>query len=208
MEHLSALAFEIRRFLATDGVKLSTGHAQQLLAAALGHNNLASYQASGDDDRLRFAIDIVIDEALLEERAGDLRCAAGKNLLVPAVQTALTLRFPLATLHFTLDDFQDQLQEYVEDRFTDDPSAQVARTWLPWAETPLPWKSIDPVGTSDLSGALDGWLVSGDDEDKRYSDHEVKVSGSVLVRRLGRRLFGARSVKLIHAQPRREGISS
>jgi hypothetical protein len=205
MEHLSALAFEIRRFLATDGVKLSTGHAQQLVAAALGHNNLASYQASGDDERLRFAIDIVVDEALLEERAGDLSCTASKNLLVPAVQTALALRFPLATMHFTLDDFQDLLQEYVEGRFTDDPAVQVGSDSLPWAEMPLPWESIDPVGTSDLHGDLEGWLVS-DDEDRRYSDNRVKVSGSILVRRLGRRLFGKRFVKTIHEQPRRERV--
>jgi hypothetical protein len=205
MEHLSALAHDIRRFLSTDGVKLSTGHAQQLLAAAFGHNNLASYQASGEDGRLRFAIDIVVDEAKLQERAGELACPAGSRV-VSAVQTALASRYSLATLHASLDDFLGQLQEYVDDRFTADARAQADSARLPWAETPLPWKSIDPVGTSDLRGELEGWRVSGDDEDRRSSDQEVKLSGSIVVRRLGRRLFGARSVKAMHAQLRREGV--
>jgi len=207
MDNFSALAYDVRRFLTTDGVSLSTGHAQQLLAAALGHNSLASYQASGEDGRLSFAIDIVVDEAKLQERAGELDCPAG-NHAVLAIQRALALRYPLVTLHASSDDFLNQLRKYIEDRFTDDGRAQVASARLPWAETPLPWKSIDPVGTSDLRGELKGLLVSEDDEDRRYSDHKVKVSGSIVVRRLGRRLFGATTVEVTRAQLRRDSVNS
>jgi hypothetical protein len=207
MEHLSVLAHDVRRFLLTEGVNLSTGHAQQLLAAALGHNNLASYQASGEEGHLRFAIDIVVDEAKLQERANELDCPSG-NHAVLAIRRALALRYPLATPHASLSDFLDRVQVYIEDRFTDDARAQVASAWLPWAQTPLPWKSIDPVGTSDLRGELKGLRVSEDDEDRRYSDHEVNVSSSIVVRRLGRRLFGATTVEVTRAQLRRDSVKS
>lgn len=55
MSHLSALVFAVRQALSAQGQALSTGHAQQLAAAALGHNNLASYQASNDEAGLPLA---------------------------------------------------------------------------------------------------------------------------------------------------------
>jgi hypothetical protein len=214
MGNLSAISFAVRQALAAQGTRVSNGHVQQLLAAGLGHNNLASYQASGDDARLEEAADIVVDHIDLSVRASDLDCAENVDELVyAAFQEELTRRFPHAQLHRSLDDYVSELQKHVDDRIVDDDAvnSEVAMTngWLPQSQVELShWGGwLDPNDSEDLYGQLEGLVVVEQDPDRTFYGTQVDVQGSLWVARLGRRLFGERRLDVEQAQLRWQNVS-
>lgn len=211
MGNLSALAYAVRQALLARGQKLSIGHVQQLVAAAFGHNNLASYQASSEDGRLHLARHIVADVDMLRERADDLQVPADTSHA--ALLTALAERFPQASIHRDLDDYLIELQERAERDIVNDDTvnSEVAMTngTFPRADFELPfWGTMDPEGTDDLHADFEVLVVVDQDEDRIYWGHEVEVSGSLSVERLGRRLFGRRHVDVTRAKLRWMGESS
>jgi hypothetical protein len=193
MAHLSALVFAVRQALSAQGNFLSTGHAQQLAAAALGHNNLASYQASGDEAGLSLASYIVFDPMLLHDRASQL--GHDSDVFALALSVALKERFPAAGVYEDPDDWMTEVQSHFELAIVNDDrvESEVAMTngTFPRINLELPWwETLEEYQGDDLSTEIEGVVMVDQDEDRAYYGHEIDVRATLTVQRFGRRLFG------------------
>ncbi len=208
MVNLSAIAFAVRQALAADGHQLSTGHAQQLVAAALGHNNLASYQSSGDDPGLDEAHDIAIDSERLEKRAAELGHADAE--IRTSIVEALQARHVGASVHRDIETYLIDLQEFVDDRVVqnDTVNSEVAMTngTFPMADLELPvWSDFDLETRDDINVEFSGLVTVTQDDERVYWGHEVEVDATLYVERFGRVLFGKRQLTVERAQLRWNG---
>ncbi|WP_416050285.1 hypothetical protein [Cupriavidus basilensis] len=207
MTHLSAIAFAVRQALSAKGISLSTGHTQQLIAAALGHNNLASYQSSEDDTGLPEAADIALDSERLQARATKL--GYDGSAFAQALTTALQACFPDAELYDDHEAWLMDVQSHFEQAIINDGAvnSEVAMTngTFPQADIDLPWwdaDALDEHDGDDLSFDFDGLVTVDQDEDRVYWGHEIEVRATLTVERFGRRLFGRRRVDVEHAELR------
>lgn len=203
MAHLSAIAFAVRQALLAKGTAPSIGHVQQLVAAALGHNNLASYQASNDEAGLPLSADIVLAASLLESRAEHLGHGA-IDLLGP-LKDALKQRFVDAEIYDDHESWLIEVQEYFELALVrdDNVSSEVAMTngTFPRAHVDLEWwDSLDQFDGEDLTMRFGGRVIVDQDEDKVYWGDEIRVSADLGIERFGRRLFGQRWCHVERAQ--------
>lgn len=212
VENLSSIAFAVRRALAVDGYQLSIGHAQQLVAAALGHNNLASYQSSGDDRGLDEAHEIAIDSERLEQRAADLGHAEAelRNPIVEALQARLV---DAKNVHRDIEAYLIGLQEFVDDRVVqnDAVNSEVAMTngTFPMADLELPlWNDFDIETRDDINVEFGGLVTVTQDDERAYWGHEVEVDATLYVERFGRVLFGKGQLTVERAQLRWMGEPS
>lgn len=205
MAHLSTIAFAVRQAVSAHGISLSTGHAQQLVAAAFGHNNLASYQASGDDAGLPEASDIALDPERLQARATEL--GHDFSAIADALTTALQARFPGAELYDDHEAWLIDVQDHFERAIVDEDSvnSQVAMTngTFPRTDVELPWwDTLDEYDGEDLSMDFEGLVSVDQDEDRVYWGHEIEVRATLTVERFGRRLFGRRHLEVERAKLR------
>lgn len=211
MVNLSALAFAVRSSLAAKGHQLSAGHTQQLVSAALGHNNLASYQLSGDDPGLDEAHDIVIDIERLQKRVEEL--GHGEVELAEPIIVTLHARYANATVHRNLESYLIALQEFVDEQapLDDAVNSQTSMTngTFPEADLELPlWHDFDAESSADICTEFSGVVTVSQDEDRVYWGHEVEVDAILEVERFGRMLFGARRFSVQRAQLRWMGEGS
>lgn len=194
MVNLSAIAFAVRRTLSTEGTNLPLGHVQQLVAAALGHNNLASYQASGDDVALEHATNIVVDLPLLGAREEELGVLGLRpELLVYGLRE----RYQDAHVYKSLDDYVSDVQSQLNYSLPDNErvASEVAMTngWMPVGEFELPfWNGFEEFGgdEDDVSLELEGQVVVEQDPERVYYGHQVDVTLQLFIERHGRRGFG------------------
>ncbi|WP_175854557.1 hypothetical protein [Burkholderia anthina] len=205
MSHLSSIAFTVRQTLSAHGISLSTGHAQQLVAAALGHNNLASYQASSDDDGLPDAASMVLDPARLQTRAAQL--GHDDSAFAQALTSALKARFPDAGIYDDHEAWLIDTQSHFEYLIIneDSVSSEVAMTngTFPRVYVELPWwDTLGEYYGDNLSTDFEGLVTVDPDEDRVYYGHEIDVRASLTVERFGRRLFGRCHVDAVHAKLR------
>jgi hypothetical protein len=195
MVNLSAIAFAVRRALTAQGAHMSAGHAHQLVAAALGHNSLASYQIARDDPGLEEAHDIVIDAQRLEMRAKELGHVEVD--IAGPIFRAISARHIDATVHRELNSYLAELQEFVDERAPLDEAvnSEVACTngWMPTANIELPlWDDFDAEDSHDIHVELSGLVTVEQDHDRVFYGDEVEVDATLDVERFGRMLFGAR----------------
>lgn len=200
MENLSAIAFAVRKALSVQGISLSTGHTQQLAAAALGHQNLASYQASDDENSLSEALDIVLDMDRLQVRAIELGHDDSSFALALAV--ALRARFPHAQVHGDYENWLTDVQSHFELAIVNEEAveSEVAMTngTFPRTNVELPWwETFDE--NDDLTYDFDGLVIVDQDPERAFYGDEIEVQATLTVKRLGRRLFGRRDVEVEYA---------
>jgi len=205
MVNISAIAFAVRKQLSAQGISLSIGHTQQLVAAALGHNNLASYQASNDDIGLPEASDIVLDPERLVVRAAEL--GHDDKMFAHALKTNLTKRFPDSDLYENREDWLMVVQDHFERAIVDDDSvnSEVAMTNGTFPRTDIEnfwWVNLDDFERDDLTVEFDGLVTVDQDQDRVYWGHEVEVRATLTVERFGRRMFGRRLIEVEHAKLR------
>ena len=193
MTQLSAIVFAVRRALAAEGIFLSTGHAQQLATAALGHNNLASYQASDDDAGLALASVIAFDLVRLHDRATQL--GHDGSAFAQALSAALEARFPSARIYSDHEDWLTDVQNHFELAIINDGhvESEVAMTngTFPRTDIELPWwETLDEYDGDDLSTEIEGLVTVDQNDDRAYYGHEIDVRATLTVERFGRRSFG------------------
>lgn len=205
MAQLSAVAFAVRNTISAQGISLSTGHAQQLVAAALGHNNLASYQASSDDIGLSKAVDIVLDSHRLQQRATEL--GHDPRVFARALTTALQSSFPDADIYDNHEAWLMDVQGHFELAIVNEESvsSEVAMTngTFPRIDIDLPWwDTLDEHDGDTLTLDFDGLVTVDQDEERVYWGDEIDVRVTLTVESFGRRLFGHRRVDVEHAKLR------
>jgi hypothetical protein len=205
MAHLSAIAFAVRQALSAQGTSIPAGHTQQIIAAALGHNNLAAYQASGEDAQLPAAGEIVFDRLRLLARAEQLGYegeTVGQALLV-----AMQARFPGSRVYHDLDGWLSDVQSDVELDIVNSGhvESEVAMTNGTFPKTYIElswWDSLEAFTGDNLFEEFEGVVTVDQDRDRAYYGHEIDFSASLTIERLGQRLFGARTLEVERASLR------
>ena len=201
---LSALAHSVRGAYGALGITVSTGHAQQLIAAALGHKTLASLQSAGDHEALPETKSIVVDLDLLAERARALDLA--DQQAVDVVWSALEDHLP-GEVYGSVTGLVESHQEFVElETWNDgDVGSQMAMTnGTGPGETYMPLEFDE--SEFDLDGDLElqifGHVNLDQDPDKVFYGTHIDVEATLTVERFGRFLFGSSKLEVTSASLR------
>ena len=206
MANISAISFHARKGFISAGVSTKLSHVQELAAAALGHNTLASYQAANEDVALAGAAHVVLDPLLLEERAATLGQSVAVTQLVDVVSAAVKTAFPSIRLHQSVEDFADVLQAELEvEAETDDNVASemascnhdgVSEVYMPIDLTEF--TELAQVGHVYIAKTK-GMITMHIDPERPYSGHQIRVDAVLSMERLGRRCFGDPSIEITFA---------
>ena len=195
MANLSAISYAIR-MASSAQYSLKLSHAQQIVAAALGHNTHASYQAANEDAALAVAANVVIDPDLLVARAEELGISVPTEDLVRLVRKALTDSLPGAAVHDDIEGFQSALQHQIENELEneDDVASAIAdcnHDGVSYVDMPV--ELAEEVQQAQVGQPfivpLAGVVSLNPDHDRPYTGHKIKVSANLMLTRLGRRCF-------------------
>lgn len=120
MATITSIAFEVRRAAASLSTPIILGHAQQLLAAALGYASLYHYQHSENepvelDPRGHYVL-----HTLLGNRLQELQSVHKTDTLVSMIKTAFNASLPQARVHSSDSEFAIYLRELIEARVAAD----------------------------------------------------------------------------------------
>ena len=206
MANISAISFHARKGLVAAGVSAKLSHVQELAAAALGHNTLASYQAANEDAALAGAANVVLDAALLEERAAKLGLSVPVKQLVDVVSEASKTACPHARIHPSVEDFGDVLQADLEVEAENDDNVASEMASCNHDGVSEVYMPIDPTEFTEMaqlgqvySAKSKGVITMHVDTERPYSGHQIRVRAVLSMKRLGRRCFDDPSVEITSA---------
>jgi hypothetical protein len=192
MPSLSSLAHALRVQSQASATPIVLGHAQQLIAAALGYNTLAAYQASPEESPLDGARHFVLDLDLAHQRAGELGVAVSEEQLDALLGSVFAGQLPHARFHRS----ESALEDYIRDRLDhlvtndDEAASQMAMTngdsigevYLPFD---LSLADLSPPGETTEIEVL-GHLAMDQAPERPYSGHIIDIEASLSVERTGR----------------------
>jgi hypothetical protein len=205
MANLSAIAYAIRTASKTSGIPLKLSHIQQLVAAALGHKSLASYQAADEDLALAEAAHVVIDTELVRMRSTELSVPLELRQFVAFMEQAFKLRHPTAKVHDCDEAFRDSLEAYLETEIILDDyviSEMSSCNHDGIAEFSIPVDisevTIIPVGLCCTTEVY-GRIILEIAPERPYRGHQIRVKAEFSLDRPGRSCFGAPSIHFVRA---------
>lgn len=203
MGDISSSAYALRQRASASGVQISTGHAQQLSAALIGHKTLAAFQTSGEPAAMHDAAHLLIDFELAEDRATELRLPDG---LIPVAVEALGDEMPVS-VHKGWDDLVVALQDDVHTEILRDAEVisqmAMANAGLRYVDIYLEGLEkfdLDTGGPIELRVA--GQVLMDQHPNRVFYGTEIDVEASLYVRRFGKRLFGYPEVRVTLAKLR------
>lgn len=203
MANLSAISFHARKGFTAAGVSTKLSHVQELVAAALGHNTLASYQTASEDAALAGATHVVLDAALLEERATKLGLSVPVTQLVDLVSEAAKSACPHARIHGSVEDFGDVLQAELEVEAENDDNVASEMASCNHDGVSEVYMPIDPTEFTELaqvgqvySTKSKGVITMHVDPERPYSGHQIRVRALLSMERLGRRCYDDPNVEI------------
>lgn len=193
---ISSLAYAVRKASESTPQPLKHGHAQQLVAAALGYNTLAAHQAAvadgAESEHLDAAAHAVLDEILIVERVAELQLPQPEDALVELVRAAFKSELPGTKLHRNDDALADALRDYVDStayNHGETGSAMAATNNDGVQEIYLPLDftlaELPPLGEV-LELEIDGHISMKPDIERPYSGHKIDVQGTLFLERVGR----------------------
>ena len=206
MPRLTSIAHALRVQSQANATLIILGHAQQLIAAALGYNTLAAYQASPDEAALDGARHFVLDLDLVEQRAHELGVAVSAEQLGALLGSAFAGQLPQARFHRS----ESALEDYIRDRLDhlvsndDEAASQMAMTngdsigevYLPFD---LSLSDLLPSGEVTEIEVL-GHIGMEQDLERPYSGHIIDIEASVSVERTGRVSIAEPDITVIEAK--------
>jgi len=205
MANLSAIAYAIRTASKASGLSLKLSHIQQLVAAALGHKSLASYQANNEDRALAEAAHVIIDTELVMLRSTELSVSLELRQFVVFIEQAFKLRHPTAKVHDCDEAFRDSLEAYLEtevilDDYVISQMASCNHDGIAEFSIPVDISEITiiPVGLCCTTEVY-GRIILEIDPERPYRGHEIRIKAEFSVDRPGRSCFGAPSIHFIRA---------
>lgn len=205
---ISDLAHSIRKNSAAAAVPVPLGHAQQLVAAALGYKTLAAYQAAQastqEASSLTIVHHVVLDEDLLHQRANELGATPPPDRLHELIETACRERAPHTRIHASYAAFEDYLRQHVDQVVINDNdvNSEMANANYDgvdevYFDFEIEFEKVPVGGALDI--ALDGHVGLGIDTERPYAGHIVNVKGILSVQRLGRHCFGSAECQVTKA---------
>ena len=206
MANLSAISFHARKGFTAAGVTAKLSHVQELVAAALGHSTLASYQTASEDAALAGATHVVLDADLLEARASKLGLSVTPTQLLDIVGVAAKLACPFAQIHESVTDFGDALQAQLEEGVESDDNVSSEMTSCNHDGIRDISMPIDPTVFTELAqvgqtfaASSKGMVTMHIDLERPYSGHQIRVRAKLSLTRWGRRCFDEASIEVTSA---------
>lgn len=207
---ISALAYALRVSSRTLPRPFSHGHALQLIAAALGHNSLASYQTSQEELRdLTGTKHVVVDIELLQSRLHDLGYVLDAQAIFPLLTESLQAVLPGVMTHHSASAFEDYLLMFIDDAISND--SDVVNNVTISNGTPdefyLPFElAMDEIAIGEATEfELEGHVGLEQDLERPYNGHKVTFEASLFLERKGRVCLGQPEVTVTHARLRYYG---
>lgn len=193
---ISNLAYSIRFSSESSANPIGLGHAQQLVAAVLGYNSFAAFQAaqkaSQEPPFLDSIKNIVCDGARVVARAEELGLKS--RALYDLMHDAFKECLPDAKFH----DDEDSLAEALSDEFKpividhEDVNAEMASANFDGIDE-LYFEGvvdIEKATDKELTVVIEGHVGLGADPERPFNGDMVNVKGTAILPRLGRRSFG------------------
>ncbi|MBU9552886.1 hypothetical protein [Burkholderia multivorans] len=206
MSSISSLAYALRVQNQSNATPIILGHAQQLIAAALGYKTLAAYQASPDEAALDDARHFVLDLDLAHQRAGELGVAVSEEQLDALLGSAFAGQLPHARFHQSESALEDYIRDRLEQLVKNDSGAasQIAMTnhngigevYLPFD---LSLADLPPAGEVTEIEVL-GHIGMELDTERPYSGHIIDIEASVSVERTGRVSIAEPDITVLEAK--------
>lgn len=127
---LTSIAHALRVQSQANATPIILGHAQQLIAAALGYNTLAAYQASLEESALECARHFVLDLDLVHQRAHELGVIVSAEQLGALLRSTFAGQLPQARFHRSESALEDYIRDRLDHLVTNDAEAasQMAMT--------------------------------------------------------------------------------
>lgn len=205
---ITDLAHSIRKNSAASAVPIPLSRGQQLVAAALGYQTLASYQAAQTAQQEPPWLDnvrhVIFDYDLLFERAKGLGLELAPSFLDKLLETAFQERLPRTKLHASYSAWEDRLREQVDTHVIEDGevNGEMANANYDgidevYFELEVPF-DLATVG-NPLVIDLDGHVGLGIDTERPYSGHKVNVEAKLTLERLGRHCFAEAEIDIVKA---------
>ncbi|WP_126223540.1 hypothetical protein [Burkholderia ambifaria] len=206
MPSLSSLAHALRVQSQASATPLVLGHAQQLIAAALGYNTLAAYQASPEESPLEGARHFVLDLDLAHQRAGELGVAVSEEQLDALLGSVFAGQLPHARFHRSESALEDYIRDRLDHLVTNDGEAVgqmemanhngIGEVYLPFD---LSLADLPPPGEATEIEVL-GHIGMDQDLERPYSGHIIDIEASVSVERTGRVSIAEPDITVIEAK--------
>ncbi|OMR76070.1 peptide ABC transporter permease, partial [Burkholderia pseudomallei] len=150
-----------------------------------------SHEEQADLSRTRH---IVLDEALLLQRADELGLNYRDDVVVSLVIDSLTHTLPHVTVHRTKGAFDDMLRDYIDDIVLnhDETVGQMAMSNGSLGEVYLPFETLlEDIPYDDVKEfSIIGHVGMTPDVERPYVGHIVHVSASLFLTRYGRFCVG------------------
>lgn len=205
---ITDLAHSLRKNTAASAVPIPLSRGQQLVAAALGHKSLASFQAAQAAEQEPQSFDglphVVPDYELLATRAQELGLGLLESRLRGLIVAAFRERVPGTKVHRTFSDLamavQDEMQEAV---LSDDGvNSSMANANYDGIDEVYFEEELDPdEATLDepVSATISGHVGLGIDTERPYAGHQVRFEVAVSLARCGRCCFEAPDIEVMSA---------
>jgi len=192
---ISALAYAVRVLSASLPKPIVLGHAQQLVAAALGYKSLAAYQASQEERQdLSGTEHIVLDEELLLERVRELGLGYSDEVVVGLLSDTLRQALPGVQVHRTLNAFNDALRDLINQTVLNhrETLSQMTLANGTLGEVDLPFEtSLEDIPFDDVEEfRIHGRIGMAQDPERPFVGHTVHVDASLFITRYGRVCVG------------------
>lgn len=205
---ITDLAHSIRKNSADSAVPIPLSRGQQLVAAALGYQSLASYQAAQTAQQEPLQLDnvrhAILDYDLVFERAKALDLKLAPSLLDQLLNTAFQERLPRTKLHASYIAWEDGLREQVETCVIEDgevngemDNANYNGIDEVYFELEVPFD--EATVRNPLVIELHGHVGLGIDIERPYSGHKVNVEVKLTLERLGRHCFAESDIHIVKA---------
>lgn len=201
---ISPIAHRVRRALP---VRVTSGHAHELIAAALGYGSYAAYLPSVEEPASFAGVEhIVLDVAGLAARQQELGYVdppAGPTF-IETLRSELCAAAPGAKVHLGESDFADDIRQDVELAIADSGEflgEQAMTNAYGPDDSDL---EFDPAAAMNQRAADWSFTVVGDafleqDLDKVYHGDEIAVTARVEFQKIGRRMLAGMEVHEVGA---------
>ncbi|MCA8116935.1 hypothetical protein [Burkholderia cepacia] len=206
MPSLTSIAHALRVQSHANATPIILGHAQQLIAAALGYNAFAAYQASPDDSNLEGARHFVLDLGRVHQRAHELGVSVSAAQLDALLGSVFADQLPKARFHRSDSALEDYIRDRLDHLVTNDGEAVgqmelanhdgIGEVYLPFD---LALANLPPPGETNEIEVL-GHIGMNQDLERPYSGHVIDIEASVSVERTGRVSIAEPDITVLQAK--------
>jgi hypothetical protein len=206
---ISNIAHALRDNAASSSTPLGLSHCQQLVAAALGHKSLASYQAAqkqgGEVTDLAEVHHLLIAQTSLSDRAGTLNLEIPPWILEAMVVQAFEQRLPEVNICASINSLEEKLSDIVSAQVIENDvvSGLMGMTnsnGLRDVYVEFEFTSNNRILSDRTKIPTNVQVVMNIDADRLYTGHRIAVSCITHLECLGQTCFGRVSMQMLQAK--------